>query len=324
MTFEDLKDFLENRMRMSHIYQPLLIRNLIDAGGSATLRQLALNFLAYDESQIIHYEKTLKNMPVKVLSNHSIVKRDGDFVSLLVKKLSFKERAEIIKICEQKIQEYISSRGMSMWDYRLLNQDPIPDSIRYKVLSDGKGRCALCGATVKERLLDVDHIIPRSRGGSNEYENLQILCSKCNRSKGNKDNTDFRNYGSDYKQSDCMFCLDNVSERILNENQQAYAIHDKFPVTAGHTLIIPKRHEPDYFGLSQEELIGINELIKLNKSILVKGDSKITGFNLGVNIGEDAGQTIFHVHFHLIPRRKGDTKNPRGGVRGVIPSKMNY
>lgn len=84
MTFEDLKDFLENRMRMSHIYQPLLIRNLIDAGGSATLRQLALNFLAYDESQIIHYEKTLKNMPVKVLSNHSIVKRDGDFVSLLV------------------------------------------------------------------------------------------------------------------------------------------------------------------------------------------------------------------------------------------------
>ena len=309
-------------MRMSHIYQPLLIRNLVDAGGSATVRQLALNFLSYDESQIIHYERTLKSMPIKVLSKHDVVSNNGEFISLATPKLSFTEKAEIKKICEQKIQDYIQRRGLSIWDYRLLNYDPIPDSVRYRVLSEANGRCALCGATSKERLLDVDHIIPRSKGGSSDYNNLQVLCSKCNRSKGNKDDKDFRGIGLEPIVKDCQFCTHNMSGRIVNQNTVSVAIKDEYPVTKGHTLIIPKRHESDYFKLSQKEILGIHDLVKVNKLSLSEIDPKITGFNVGVNVGKDAGQTIFHVHLHLIPRRNGDLDEPRGGVRGVIPDKM--
>lgn len=323
MNFKELKDFIERRMRMSHIYQPLLIRNLVDAGGSATVRQLALNFLAYDESQIMHYERTLKNMPIKILAKHGVVERQGEFVSLAISDLSFRDKAELKKLCEQKIQDYISTRGLSIWDYRLLNQSPIPESLRYRILAESKGRCALCGATSKDRLLDVDHIIPRSKGGTNEYENLQVLCSKCNRSKGNKDDTDFR-FSFNMTHDGCPFCDAMISERIMVQNDEGFSILDKFPVSKGHTLIISKRHEPDYFNLSRDELVGLNELVFINKKRLAKDDARISGFNVGVNIGESAGQTIDHVHIHLIPRRSGDIPNPKGGVRGVIPSKMGY
>jgi diadenosine tetraphosphate (Ap4A) HIT family hydrolase len=108
------------------------------------------------------------------------------------------------------------------------------------------------------------------------------------------------------------------------ENDLAYAIYDKYPVTRYHTLIIPKRHVASYFELRPDELDAIQTLLFQQQKKLQEVDSTITGFNIGVNVGEDAGQTIFHVHLHLIPRRKNDTEEPRGGVRGVIPSRQKY
>ena len=191
MTFKELYDFIDNKMRMSHIYQPLLIKTLVEAGGSATVRQLAQQFVLEDESQLQYYENTIKRMPVKVLKSHGIVSDQKSLISLNIKKFTFKEKAQLKGICEEKIQQYLEKRGLATWDYRF-SADPVPDSIRYKVLKAGKQRCALCGITAKDRMLDVDHIIPRSRGGSSKEENLQVLCAKCNRSKGNKDDTDFR------------------------------------------------------------------------------------------------------------------------------------
>ena len=89
-------------------------------------------------------------------------------------------------------------------------------------------------------------------------------------------------------------------------------------------MFIPKRHVEDYFGLYQPELNSLNKFITLYKDKIMSKDKTVTGFNIGMNNGEDAGQTIFHCHVHLIPRRKGDIKNPRGGVRGVIPEKKDY
>ncbi|NQT77358.1 MAG: HIT domain-containing protein [Bacteroidetes bacterium] len=324
MKYEDLRSFIEKKMRMSHIYQPLLIKILVDSGGSATVRQLALCFLGYDESQIRYYESTLKSMPIKVLSKHGIIKKDGDLVTLEVSKLTFEQKAELKKICEGKIQDYISKRGLSVWDYRLIDTEPVPDSLRFIVLKESKGRCALCGATRNERVLDVDHILPRSLGGKTEYANLQVLCSKCNRSKRNKDKTDFRNLIKDSFNNDCPFCIVHKTEKVLHENELAFAILDKHPVTAGHTLVIPRRHVTNYFELSQYELVACHDLIKFIERSLQEEDKTIDGFNIGLNNGEVAGQTIDHLHFHLIPRRKGDVDNPRGGVRGVIPNKMNY
>ena len=192
MTYEELLSFIEHKMSMSHVYQPALIRALITTGGTATLRQLAQAFLAEDESQLIYYEKRIKEMPVKVLRKHGVINVEGPLVSLALPPLTLEQRAVIRMACEQRLQSFIHKRGLSIWDYRLLEEDPVPDSLRYLALKASGGRCQLCGATKNERPLDVDHIIPRNRGGKNELANLQVLCAKCNRSKRDKDDTDFR------------------------------------------------------------------------------------------------------------------------------------
>jgi diadenosine tetraphosphate (Ap4A) HIT family hydrolase len=88
--------------------------------------------------------------------------------------------------------------------------------------------------------------------------------------------------------------------------------------------LIPKRHVPSYFDLNEQELIRLQGLIEDQKNLILKEDKEVTAFNIGINDGIDAGQTILHSHIHLIPRRAGDVENPRGGVRGVIPEKQNY
>jgi diadenosine tetraphosphate (Ap4A) HIT family hydrolase len=115
-----------------------------------------------------------------------------------------------------------------------------------------------------------------------------------------------------------------ASERIIDENELAYVVQDAFPVTEGHRLIIPKRHVADYFELGQAELNAVNQLLVKHKALLETQDTLISGFNVGINCGADAGQTIFHCHIHLIPRRQGDVKEPRGGIRHLIPGKGSY
>ena len=121
----------------------------------------------------------------------------------------------------------------------------------------------------------------------------------------------------------CLFCSINESG-VAHENDLAYASYDSYPVSKDHCLIIPKRHIQDYFDLSQNELIACDELIKILKNKIINKDQSVKGFNIGTNIGKDSGQSIFHCHIHLIPRRVGDVKNPQGGVRSVIPHKQHY
>ena len=324
MKFTDLIDFIENRMSMSHIYQPLLLKSLADAGGASTIRQLAFQFLAQDESQIAYYEKRIKEMPLKVLRKHGIVSKDNDLVSLNVKKLTFEQKAHIKMLCEQKLQEFVLKRGLGIWDYRMIDKDPVPDNLYYRVLKESQGKCALCGTSKNERPLHVDHIIPRSKGGKTVYENLQALCQKCNLAKGNKDKTDFRQESNHETVKECPLCYGNAKSRIMQEYETVFAIKDKYPVSDGHLLIIPKRHTPDFFTLTENERADANSLIRTLQKQISSNDPTVTGFNIGANSGESAGQTIFHAHIHLIPRRDGDTPNPRGGVRGVIPDRMNY
>ena len=192
MNFEELKLFIKDKMKMSHLYQPLLIKELVENGGKATIRQLAIFFLKHDESQIRYYEKRLKDMPIKILSKHGILNRKDDFIELMTSNLNFEQKSEIRKICEEKIHEYVSQKGLGIWDYRFLDSEYVPGSLRYRILKESKGKCALCGCSKDDRPLDIDHIVPRSKGGKTIYENLQVLCSKCNRGKNNKDDEDFR------------------------------------------------------------------------------------------------------------------------------------
>ena len=121
----------------------------------------------------------------------------------------------------------------------------------------------------------------------------------------------------------CIFCQIE-SDRIIDESDSFFVIWDGFPVTEGHTLFISKRCIADWFALSVEEQSELNQLITSHKEKLITSYPEISGFNIGMNCGEDAGQTVMHFHAHLIPRRDGDTPNPRGGVRGVIPDRQAY
>lgn len=121
---------------------------------------------------------------------------------------------------------------------------------------------------------------------------------------------------------DCPFCSINEN-KILKENKYAYAIYDKYPVNEGHILIISRDHTGDYFSASKEEKEAIFSLLEECRSFLDKKYNP-DGYNIGLNCGREAGQTIMHLHLHLIPRYKGDIDNPTGGVRGVIPEKRIY
>ena len=121
----------------------------------------------------------------------------------------------------------------------------------------------------------------------------------------------------------CLFC-NTGKNNIVHENDLAYASYDSYPVSKHHCLIIPKRHIKDYFDLENEELIACNDLIKIIKKEILEKDKSVKGFNLGTNIGKSSGQSIYHCHLHLIPRRENDVENPQGGVRSVIPDKQHY
>lgn len=121
----------------------------------------------------------------------------------------------------------------------------------------------------------------------------------------------------------CIFCNPSKDMELIAESASVYAIYDKYPVGNGHALIIPKRHVENFFDLSLKEhaaLFFVLNHIKTQLQNLFNPD----GFNVGINIGEKAGQTIPHVHIHLIPRYAGDIDDPEGGARGVIPQRRKY
>jgi len=124
------------------------------------------------------------------------------------------------------------------------------------------------------------------------------------------------------KEVNCPFCSPVNREKVL-ASELCFARWDKYPVTEGHLLIIPNRHVPDYFSLTVEEKTALWVMVDEGKKLLDER-FKPDGYNVGINVGIDAGQTVMHCHIHLIPRRSGDSINPRGGVRGVIPGKSDY
>lgn len=126
------------------------------------------------------------------------------------------------------------------------------------------------------------------------------------------------------RSNECIFCEIVTTDRVIDQTEHCFVIRDAFPVTEGHTLIIPKRHVADYFDLTSTETSEIQKLLHKHKSQIEQHDQSVDGFNIGINVGATAGQTVFHVHVHLIPRRIGDVENPKGGVRGVIPAKQQY
>ena len=325
-TFKELQDFISKDMRMSHVYQPVMLIELLSKKGKSSVTEIAKSILINDESQIEYYKQITKNMVGRILTrNREITEKDKDIYSLIgFEELESDEVEALIGLCKKRLNEYLENKE-DAWSHRKKSAGYIAGTDRYEVLKRAKFHCELCGMSADKKALEVDHILPRNKGGQDELSNYQALCYSCNAMKRDRDDTDFRKVLDDYKHREeaCLFC-EIEKDRIINSNELCYAIHDGFPVTEHHTLIIPYRHVSDYFGLYQPELNAVNQMIHETKEKILKLDKSVTGFNIGMNCGEDAGQTIFHCHIHVIPRRKGDVISPKGGVRGVIPSKQSY
>jgi ATP adenylyltransferase len=325
--FDKLDHFIRNEMRMSHIYQPVMLAELLRSNGTASIRSIAKALLTEDQSQLEYYEQITKNMVGRVLTkNRGVTERDGDKYHLKgFGELTASEVESLVQLCEEKVAEYVAKRGNKIWAHRKSSARDIPGTLRYEVLKRAKYRCELCGISAEQKAIQVDHILPKNHRGSDELHNLQALCYSCNATKRDRDDTDFRNMAAVYmeRSKDCPFC-ELPQGRVVAENELALAFRDGFPVTEQHTLIIPKRHVADYFDLFQPERNALHALMEEQRALICSNDPSVTAFNIGVNAGAAAGQTVFHCHIHLIPRREGDVDEPRGGVRGVIPIKQNY
>ncbi|MDP9475370.1 MAG: HIT domain-containing protein [Actinomycetota bacterium] len=232
---------------------------------------------------------------------------------------------DLVALCETKLEGYKERRGRRIWQHRRVSSGYVPGTLRYEVLKRARFRCQLCGVSADVRALEVDHIVPRSKGGKDDPDNFQALCFSCNSTKRDRDATDFRGVAPLYghREEGCPFC-EVPKGKVVAEAELAYAIRDSYPVAPLHTLVIPKRHVRGYFELGQAEINACHRLLGHQREAIARQDESIEGFNVGVNDGEAAGQTVFHCHIHLIPRRPGDIENPVGGVRNMIPGKGNY
>ena len=123
----------------------------------------------------------------------------------------------------------------------------------------------------------------------------------------------------------CPFCArqEAVEARVLVRDKTSFCIYDKYPVSNGHALVIPNRHVSSFFELTDAEKFSLLETLSKAK-IIIDSKRKPQGYNIGINDGAEAGQTVFHLHIHLIPRYAGDIDKPEGGVRWIFPSKALY
>jgi len=198
MNATELKTFLMDKMSMTEIYQPVIIKELLQHGGTRTKDQLAVALADYDLSVKDYYRTIVMRWPKITLTKHNVVdyQRKGEKWNLIA---SFNDSEELIKICDSKISEWLENK-------RNREKDPaVNESKRYRVLKRAKSKCELCGIPAQLRPLDIDHIIPQSKADKygkvvlngkhisvHSEENLQVLCFKCNRAKRDQDGTDFR------------------------------------------------------------------------------------------------------------------------------------
>jgi ATP adenylyltransferase len=297
--FNELDRFINLEMQMSHVYQPAMLLTLMDSGGTASRTEIAKTLLTYDKSQIEYYENIVAKMPGRVLTNNrGITERLEQAYHLKgFDQLSHDEIEVLKEACSKRIEEFIDQRGDQPWHHRRRSAKAVSGTIRYEVLRNAKNRCELCGISTDVKAIEVDHIMPRIRGGSNDISNLQALCYSCNAMKRDRDDTDFRKVEATYKhrEANCAYC--NVSENeIKSQNNLCFSVPDNDPQTPTHTLVIPRRHTSSYFDLYRPEINALN--------YLMSDASEQASTNLDIHISSEniSERSASHCYVRLIPR----------------------
>lgn len=328
--YEILKQFICSDMHMTHMYQPAVLRALLQNGGRGSVKQIAHALMPkYDCEGVEYYIGRAEANPLDKLIKHKMIEKKQNKTYSLIdhSTMSEGEIEELAQLCCIVIKNYIDSNGFKIWektgkrDKRV--DSNIPEFTRNTALHHAGGRCAECGVDAGENELRICYIAGAEAG--NSLNNLQALCPLCYYGKDRLSERGLHEVPIVYavREYGCNFCTVPHTD-ITGENDLAIAFRDSYPVTKHHTLIVPKRHVPDYFNLKKTEHDQVHELLQQQHAELRRMDNSITGFNVGINAGKSAGQSVFHCHIHLIPRRDDDTPNPHGGVRGVIPGRQAY
>lgn len=278
-----LRAFLESEMSMSHVYQPVMIRTMLEGGGAATRRQIAAAFLGADLSQLEYYENVVSRYPGPVLRRRGIVELERGVYRLTsdLRRMDEWQRASLIALCDAKVAEFVSKRQAAVWAHRSANADPLPGTLRWQVISRAMGRCEACGVSAIIRALEVDHIVPRSQGGSNDIFNLQALCSLCNVQKLDRESTDFHaaHAATAHSRDGCEVC------RSIGDDDGGLAA---VILLAGRPVIAPRRHGADWLGLWQPE---VNALRRVEAGAGITDRGSMTATMLGA-AGDDAGHLV--------------------------------
>ena len=302
--FEFLYDFLANRMRMSHIYQPVMLIHLFENGGHSHAADIAKSILIHDPTQIEYYENVTKRMPGRVLRNREVVAYSkGDYSIPDFGKLSDDEIHKLIETCSKKLDDFLQNRRSGVWDHRKKSSGYISGSKKYEVLKQAKFRCQLCGISALEKALEADHIVPRNQGGTDDIDNLQALCFSCNAMKRDTDDTDFRYVEDDYKQrkDDCLYCHPD-KDLLLKQERLAYSTHAEYSAP-DHILIVPRRHIENYFGLYKPELNTIQRLLDTTQAELQQSEESVVGFEVSFQASTTKGESREHAHLDMFVKR---------------------
>jgi len=148
--FDQLREFIATKMRMSHVYQPLMLKTLLRSHGRASVGKIAKALLAQDRSQIEYYEQVTHNMVGRVLRNRHVVERDGQEYRLTgFETLSEAQIDELVQLCDERLSQYIAKRGQAIWSHRATSAGYVSGTLRYEVLKRARFRCELCGISAK-------------------------------------------------------------------------------------------------------------------------------------------------------------------------------
>ncbi|MCY4490339.1 MAG: HNH endonuclease, partial [Thaumarchaeota archaeon] len=276
MNYETLEYFIKYKMSMTHIYQPVMIKKLLESNNQATAEEIAKEFIDRDKSLLKYYKERVKVWPKKTLVKHNIVEYNKGTFMLLLDGITPKQRTRLIELCENKTNEYVDK-----YENRLgikNNRSSVSGNIRYDIIAKFKGVCAACGINSQKRPMDVDHIIPVNMDGNNDISNLQLLCHRCNREKRDRDNTDFVKWHKRLKHRDakCSLCKMNP----IKTNAMASAVRMKSSESKLHSVIFPRRHVSTFFDLIPAEKNHCMSLVEEVKMDIMERDRDIGSFSV--------------------------------------------
>lgn len=298
MNFGELEHFIKKKMQMTHIYQPVMIKKLLESGNRATAEDIAKIFIDYDESLLEYYKGRVMTWPKQVLTKHGVVRYKKGVFTLVLDDVTQEQRGRLIELCDLRTDEYVDAYPNRLGVKSV--REPLSSGIRYDVLAKSKGVCAACGASPPRVSLDVDHVVPVNMGGASDPSNLQVLCASCNRDKRDRDRTNFVKWRKRLKFRDpsCSLC----QSRPVKSNGLASVI---CPVHGGDALpcyaVIPKRHVGTFFDLIPAEKSHCIDLIDRIKADVTDADSAVDRFDVSFSSGITAG-TQEHCSINVVPR----------------------